>query len=272
MSGSETEGRPERTVYLDESAFELKSHAAGSPAAVATAQVPNSQVWRVPVGEPLVVALVAKQTVTVASAATDSTKQLNPAAPVVDYLGDVSEGDYSTDSNVVAYYDSDGGGSKDTLVTDTSGVSYSGTFGGSDDFIQSVDFDGDGTADREVAIYTVVRHGYAQLRKRSSGKSNVRQELQTEDAITWAFSNPDSPDADRQITWETSNRGLKGVLPPKFYLDVVYYDNDYSAALDAAEASDSQLELSIPMGQRPLRNDEDPAALRRKVAQNMAGT
>jgi len=118
----------------------------------------------------------------------------------------------------------------------------------------------------------VVRHGFSRIQKRNSGKGNISQELQTEDSITYAFSNPDDPNSDRQITWEKGNSGLRGVIPPKFNLDLVYFDKSYTTALDSTKVPDDvQLEISIPVSQRPLRQDESPAGLRSKVSQNMAG-
>jgi len=263
-------GRPARTVHLREDTFEMKPYNPGSEAVVATTKVPKSQVWKVPTGEPLVVALVAKQTVTVASGDAGASKPLDPEAPVVDFMANVADGEYTTDANVVAYYDDSGDGNKDTLVTDSTAVSYSGTFGTDGDFITSASFDGAGS-DKEVDIYTVVRHGFTRLQKRTSGKGNTTQELQTEDSITWAFSNPDDPQSDRQITWEGRNSGTRGIIPPKFRLDLVFYDTEYGVALDAAKAMDAQLELSIPVKQRPVREDENPSALRREIERSMAG-
>jgi len=263
--------RPSRPVTISESKFDFHDYSPGAEAVVAEAQVPKSQVWQVPVGRPLVVALVAKQTVTVASGDSGVSKTLDPEAPVVDFMPNIADGEYTSDANVVAYYDQSGDGSKDTLVTDSTGVSYSGNVSTDGDFLTAVEFSGNGSADKEVDIYTVVRHGYTRIQKRASGKKNVSQELQTEDSITWAFSNPDDPESDRQITWDARNSGMRGVIPPKFYLDLVFYDTNYAVALDAADSADAQLEISIPVSQRPVREDENPTTLRRKVRNNMAG-
>jgi hypothetical protein len=258
-------------VYLGNGKFEYFPYSTGSEDIVATATVPKNSVWRVPVGEPLVVALVAKQTITVASGDSGVSKTLDPEAPVVDFMPNIADGEYTADANVVAYYDESGDGSKDTLVTDSTGVSYSGNVSSDGDFIDAVEFSGNGAEDETLDVYTVVRNGYTRIQKRTSGKGNSAQELQTEDSITWAFSNPDDPNSDRQITWDPRNSGLRGVIPPKFKLDLVFFDKDYATALDAEKVEDANLEISIPVRQRPVREDEDPATLRRKVANNMSG-
>lgn len=260
--------RPAKTVYLGPEAFSFNSYTAGSEGIVATAKVPSTQVWKAPVGSPLVVALVGKQTATVTSGATDETLSLTPEAPLVDYMDDVTAGEYTTDASLVGYFDSTGDGNPDTLITDSTQVSYTGTFGTSDDFITSVDVDeADGAGDVDVAFYAVMRHGYTRLQKRNSGKGNVSQELQSEDSITWAFSNPDAPDTDRQITWDARNSGARGVLPPKFNLDLVFYDESFATAIEEADAEN--VEISIPVQQRPLAPDEQAADLRRRITNNM---
>jgi len=113
----------------------------------------------------------------------------------------------------------------------------------------------------------VMRHGLTTLQKRNSGKGNVSQELQSEDSITWAFSNPDAPDTDRQVTWDDRVSGMRGVLPPKFNLDLVFYDAEFATAVQEADAEN--VEISIPVKQRPLGLNEDAADLRRKVSSNM---
>ena len=258
----------ERPVYLDTTKFDFSAYSPGSEGIVGTVQVPKNQVWRVATGRPLVCSLVAKQTVTVTASSTE-TKTLDPEAPLVDYLPDIRDGNYTDSANVVGFFDS-GSGSKDTLVTGSTAVSWTGNFTDDSDFISEVELEETGGTDKEVDIYTVVRHGQTTIQKRSAGKKNVSQELQTEDSITWAFSNPDDPESNRQIVWDSSNHGPRGVLPPKFYLDLVFYDDGYGVDLDSAQASDSQLEISIPVLQRDVYDDEKPASLRRKIRGTMA--
>lgn len=259
--------RPERQVYLGPEAFSFSDYTPGAEGIVGTAKVPSTQVWRVPVGMPLVVALVGRQTATVTSGATE-TVDLSPEAPLVDYMDDPTAGEYTTDASLVGYYDSDGDGEPDTLITDASSVQYTGTFGTDEDFITSAELTETAAGgDVDVAFYAVMRHGLTAIQKRNSGKGNVSQELQAEDSITWAFSNPDAPDTDRQITWDARNDGLRGVIPPKFNLDLVFYDASFATAVERANAEN--VEVSIPVSQRPVRPDEDAADLRRKVTQNM---
>lgn len=261
--------RPAKTVFLGPDAFDFSDYTAGGEGIVGTAKVPSTQVWKVPVGMPLVVSLVGKQTTTVDEGVADQTVTLTPEAPIADYMDDVTAGQYTTDASLIGYYDSDGDGTPDTLITDTSTVQYTGTFGTDNDFISSADLTDTsaGTATKDVAFYAVMRHGLTKIQKRNSGKGNVSQELQSEDSITWAFSNPDAPDTDRQVTWDARNEGTRGVLPPKFNLDLVFYDADFATAVEQANAEN--VEVSIPVDQRPLRPDEKAADLRRKVTSKM---
>jgi len=260
--------RPSKTVYLGPEDFDFKEYTAGSEGIVGTAKVPSTQVWRAPVGLPLVVALVGRQTATVTSGATDETVALSPEAPVVDFMDDVTAGEYTTDASLVGYFDSDGDGEPDTLITDGTQVSYSGTFGTDNDFITSVDLDESAAGgDVDVAFYAIMRHGLTEIRKRNSGKGNTSQMLQSEDSITWAFSNPDAPDTDRQVTWDGRNSGKRGVLPPKFNLDLVFYDEAFATAVEQANAEN--VEISIPVHQRPLSQNEEAAELRRKITAEM---
>ncbi|AUG46418.1 hypothetical protein BVU17_02355 [Haloarcula taiwanensis] len=265
MSGANT--RPGKTVYLGSEMFDFKSYQPGSEGIVATTKVPSTQVWKVPVGMPLVVALVGKQTATAAGGDT-TTVDLTPEAPIVDYMDDVTAGEYTTDASLIGYFDSDGDGDPDTLITDSTDTQYTGTFGTDGDFVASAELkETTGNGDVSVAFYAVMRHGLTKIQKRNSGKGNVSQELQSEDSITWAFSNPDSPETDRQITWDGRNSGMRGVLPPKFNMDLLFFDTEFATAVEAADAEN--VEVSIPVNQRPLRPDEEAAELRRKVTQTM---
>ena len=130
--------QPERTVYLGPDAFSFEDYTTEAEGIVGTAKVPSTQVWRVPAGLPLVVALVGKQTATVSSGATE-TKNLSPEAPLVDYMDDVTAAEYTENASLVGYFDSSGNGEPDTLITDTSDTQYTGTFGTDGDFITSVE-------------------------------------------------------------------------------------------------------------------------------------
>jgi hypothetical protein len=255
--------RGERPVTLSADDFALSGYNSGSEGIVATATVPKSQVWRIPVDKPLVVTLVTKQTVTVTSGSTES-KSLDPEAPVVDYLPDVRDGEYTEDAAVVTR-DSNG-----NLVTASTDTKYTGNFTEDGDFITDIEYnETTGGGDATLTIYTVTRHGYTRLQKRASGKGNNSEELQTEDSITLAFQNPDDPASNRQVTWDGSNSGTRGVIPSKFSLDLVFFDDTYSVDVEDADATNT--EIAVPIQQRPVRDDEDPKALRRKVTRNMAG-
>lgn len=254
------------SVYVTEDKFSLRDYQAGEPGIVATTQVPRNQVWKVDPGKPLVVTLVHKQTVSVA-ASTTASKTLDPAAPVVDYLPDPRDGNYNQSAFVTAYIDPDQNGSFNTLVTDTTEVSYTGTWTTDQDFVEAVELNNSATSARDVEIYTVYRYGYAAVSKRTSGRGNASQELKREDAISWAFANPDAPNSDRQITW-SSTGGLKGILPPKYRLEIVYYDQSHAVTLDRPP-EEYQVEISLPVIQRNLKPDEDPDEMRTRVARAM---
>jgi hypothetical protein len=263
-----------RQIHLtgDRGSLDLKTgNAAGDEAIVATAQVPQTQVWGVPTGQPLAVAVVGKQTFTVDEGTANQVIDLNPDAPKVDFMPDFAAGNYSPEAYIAGYFDSDGDGSPDTLIDGASTVQYNGALTESGDFIDSFEVDdvSGNAGTKDVAFYYVVRRGYAYLQKRSSGKSKVAQELQREDSIRWAFSNPDAPDADRQVSWERDVSGLTGVIPPKFYFDVVYYD-DTTDLIPLAEENATNVYIDVPLTQRPLGDDEDPKALRRKVRNDMS--
>lgn len=258
--------RPSKPVYLGPDAFDFNAYNPGGEGIVATAKVPSTQVWQVPVGMPLVVALVGKQTGTAAAGAT-TTVDLDPLAPKVDYLDDPTQGEYTSDAYLIGYYDSTGDGEPDTLITDSTPVKYTGTFGEDNDFLTSVEVEETDATETAVEFYAVMRHGLTKIQKRNPGKGNVSQELQNEDSITWAYSNPDAPDTDRQVTWDRKNSGIRGVIPPKFNLDLVFYDKAFGTAVEEANAQN--IEISIPVSQRPVRGNESPAQLRSKVTQKM---
>ncbi|WP_121822837.1 hypothetical protein [Halostella salina] len=260
-------GNRGRVVEVRADQFEKQSYQAGSEGIVATTSVPSTVVWQVPAGQPIEVALVRRQTATIDEGTAGQSVTLSPEAPQVDFMDDPVAGEYSADAFIAAYFDDSGDGNKDTLVTDSTTVQYNGTFVEDGDFVESFELDdtSGNAATKEVDIYVVQREGYAKLQKRSTG--GIPQSLQTEDNITWAFSSPDDPDTDRQVTWDAKNSGLRGVVPPKFNLDVVYFDQTSPVALDE---DPSNLKLAIPMRQRQLRDDEDPQELRRRVASAMA--
>lgn len=257
-----------RMRTLTASNFTKRSYSSGEEGIVLTTQVPNGQVWRVPVGEPLTLALVAQQSFTVNEGSANQQIDLSPEAPVVDYLDDPQDGQYTKNAYIVGYYDSDDDGDPDTQITGSSTVQFNGTWTTDGDFVESFEVDetsGDAST-KDVEFYVVQRYGLAELVKRNSGSGNVSQKLQGADQITWAFASPYDPSADRQITWQ-SMAGSRRVLPPKFNLDVVFFSeqNGLDVDLDRAE----NLEVSIPMEQRRVRDDENPKALRRRITQSM---
>lgn len=257
-----------RTIPLTESSFDARSYASGEEGIVLTTQVPSTNVWQVPVGQPITLSLVARQEFTVNEGTAGQVIDLAPDAPIVDYLDDPQAGEFSEDSYILGYFDSDDDGTPDTMITDSTTVQYNGTWTVDGDFVDSFELDetSGNASTKAVEFYVVQRYGLASIKKRNSGAGNVSKTLQGEDQITWAFSSPYAPDADRQLTWDNQS-GLDGIIPPKFNLDVVFFseENDLDVELERA----NNLEVNIPIGQRPVREDEDPKELRRKVTAAM---
>jgi hypothetical protein len=253
---------------LTDAEFTTRAYSSGEEGIVLTTQVPSGQVWRVPVGEPLTLALVSRQTFTVDEGTANQQIDLTPNAPIVDYLDDPQAGEYTENAYILGYFDSDADGTPDTQITGASAVQYSGTFTEDGDFVDSFEVDetSGNAGTKDVEFYVVQRYGLAELVKRNSGAGNVSQKLQGADQITWAFASPYDPAADRQITWQTMT-GARRVLPPKFNLDVVFFAEQNDVNVDLSRANN--LAVSIPMEQRPVKSDEDPKALRREITQQM---
>lgn len=259
-----------RTVTLTGDKFTKRAYQPGEEGIVLTTQVPNSQVWQVPTGESITLALVTRQEFTVNEASNSQTIDLDPNAPKADYLDDPQAGEYTKNAYIVGYFDSDADGTPDTRITGSSTVQFNGTFTDDGDFVDSfqVDETSGGASTKAVEIYVVQRYGQAKIRKRNSGAGNVSETLKGEDMVRYAFASPYDPNTDRQVTWGPIP-GTKGVIPPKFNLDVVFYDTTEDVNVDLSRADN--LEVSIPVAQRPLKEDEEPASLRQKVTSSMTG-
>lgn len=272
-----TETAP-RQIPVRDSDFDFETYDAGSEGIVATAKVPKGHVWHVPTGEPLEIALITRTAYTVSASAAGEAVNLSPEAPLVDWMDDPTAGNYTKNAYLVAYDETDP--ANPVQVTESSGpVSFTGNFTDDGDYVKSFTVDNSEAAEKTLAVYTVARYGYTRIQKRNPGKSNVAQELQTETSTTFAFSDPNAPDTDRQLTWESVGK-KRGTLPPKFRLDLVYYDESNSVNLTDAEDYDNDgnaeainpvnIAVNVPMIQRGLKEDEDPEQLRRQVTAHMA--
>lgn len=259
-----------RMRTLTDADFTKRAYSSGEEGIVLTTQVPSTQVWRVPIGEVLTLALVTRQSFTVDEGTANQAIDLSPDAPLVDYLDDPQNSEYTENAYIVGYFDSDADGDPDTLITDSTTVQYNGTWTEDGDFVDSFQIDetSGNAGTKDVEFYVVQRYGLAELVKRNSGAGNVSQKLQGADQISWAFASPYDPSADRQITWQSMS-GERRVLPPKFNLDVVFFGESNTVDVELARANN--LEVSIPMEQRQVRDDEDPKALRRRITQSMTG-
>lgn len=258
-----------RNVTLTGGDFTKRAYSAGEEGIVLTTQVPSNQVWMAAAGEPIELALVDKQTFTVDEGTVDQSIDIDPNAPQVDYLDDPVAGEYTQNAYIVGYFDSDDDGTPDTQITGSSTVQFNGTFVEDGDFVDSFEVDdtSGNAGTKDVEFYVVQRYGVADIQKRSAGSGNVSQNLKSEDTVRYAFASPNDPSADRQVTFGADIDGTKGVIPPKFSVDVVFYDNTEGLALDSPRADN--LEVAIPVKQRRVGDDEDPAALRRKIRQSM---
>jgi hypothetical protein len=237
------------TVSTDD--FDFRDYAPGNPGIVATVDVPKNKVWRTDTGQPIVLALPTKQTATVAANAT-TTVTLDERAPVPDFLDAPDAG--TSEAAIVLEAAADGATVTVDSVTTAEG------------FVTDVTIAETGGTGTDVDVYSVVGRGTVTLQRRNAGKSNVSDDLQAEDALSLAFAAPDSPESDRQLRWEASTRGVDGVLAPKFKLDVVFYDDSIDVVANEAP---SNLLIELPLVQRSVRNDEDPAALRRRITNSM---
>lgn len=257
-----------RMRTLTQAEFTKRAYSPGEEGIVLTTQVPSTQVWRVPVGKPLTLSLVSRQEFTVDEGTAGQVIDLAPNAPIVDYLDDVQSGQYTENAYIVGYFDSDGDGEPDQLITDSTTVQYDDVWTEDGDFVDSFQVsDTSGNAGtKTVEFHAVQRYGLAEIVKRNSGAGNVSEKLQGADQITWAFASPYDPSADRQVSWQSMG-DAKRVLPPKFNLDVVFFSEQNGLDVDHARANN--LEVSIPMEQRKVRDDENPKELRRRITQSM---
>ena len=257
-----------RRVVLTQDQFTTRPYSSGEEGIVATVQVPSNQVWQTAPGQPLELALVAKQTFTVDENTDNQAIDLDPNAPKVDYFDDFAAGEYTGNSDVVGYFDSTGNGTPDTFIDGSSTVQYNGTVTEEGDFIDSFEVDetSGNSGTKDVEFFVVQRYGISKIQKRSAGAGNVSQVLKSEDNVRYAFSAPNDPSADRQVTWNPS-AGLRSVIPPKYSVDVVFYDNSEAVHIDDDNADN--LTIALPVRQRGLKDDEDPGVLRRKVADSM---
>ncbi|WP_115863376.1 hypothetical protein [Halorussus litoreus] len=254
---------------LTESDFDWTANRAGEETAVATHTVDDDRVLMCDLRKPLILALTVKQTVTVAADSTE-TKSLDPEAPRVPYLPDPTTGEYNRQAYLVGFYDESGDGNKDTLVTDSTTVHYDG-FGDDDDFVREVTLTETGGSQTEVDLYTVVRAGFARIRRRSAERDSSSDQLHREDAIRWAFTNPDEPEGNREIDWNNSNSGLNGVIGPEQHVDIMFYDDHEVLTVPGDDDPDpTNLRVALPFQKRELREGETPAQVRERVRQSMA--
>jgi hypothetical protein len=259
----------DKSIDLTEDDFSMFPDTADAEKIVATATVPRGHAWYVPRGEPMEVALTSRTEAVVPANSTDYTVDVTPDAPVVDYLPDPRDGAVP-DAFLAVWDETDPANPQ--LVTDTGSIKLTGTFDADADFVRSLDVTETGGNERTLAVYAVMSRGVVRLQKRTAGKGNAVQELQSDTATTHAFSNANAPDTDRQLRWN-SMTDARGTIPPKFRFDVVYYDADHTVDLVAAEGGDpinpSNLRISIPMIQRQLPPDADPEEMRRTITAEM---
>ncbi|WP_158055970.1 hypothetical protein [Halorussus halophilus] len=254
------------TLTVDD--FEFTENTPGEEKVVATHTVDDDKLLMCDLDKPILLALTAKQTVTVSADSTE-TKSLDPEAPRVPFLPDPTEGEYGDQAFLVAYYDDDGDGSKDTVVTDSTAVKFD-SFSGDEDFVRSVTLTETASSQTEVDIYTVVRAGYARVRRRSTGRDSTSDQLHREDAVRWAFTNPDVPEGNREINWDTSNSGINGVIGPEQHVDILYYDDHETLALPTEDTdTPSNLRIALPFSKRSLSETETAEGVRKRIRASM---
>jgi hypothetical protein len=260
-----------RRVTLKPSDFTTRPDTADRDSIVATTTVPKRHEWGVPTGRVLEAALVSVQTATITANSTE-TVTLSPEAPKVSYLDDPEAGEYTDESYIVGYFDSNSDGDYDTRITGSTAVQFDGTFTSDEDFVSDLDIENTDGSDRDIELYVVASRGQVSIQKRSAGSGNSVEELQTDTATEHAFQVPDDPDSEKQLTWSENIHGLTGVLPSKYRLDIVYYDANETVEVDRRAAGDTQYSLRIPIMQRKYGSDmtkKDVKNRRRKVRNAM---
>lgn len=251
--------------------FDFSESVPGRKSVVASYQVDDDRVLMADLNRPLLVALISKQTVTVTANSTE-TKSLDPEAPRAPFMDDPTDGSYTENGFITARFDKTGDGSKNSLVTDATAVKFD-SFSGDEDFVREVTLTETAGSDTEVDIYTVVRSGFARLRRRSASDSNsVSDQLAKEDSVRWAFTNPDVPEGNREINWPNENSGVSGVIAPKQHVEIEFYDGSETVVAPGDGDSPTNLRINLPFQKRQVRDDEDPATLRREVRQSMVSS
>jgi hypothetical protein len=249
---------------LQKGDFNLSGSTVNEESVIGTYQVDEDSVMFCDLGKPIVYALTTVQTVTVSANSTE-TKALDPGAPQVPYMDDpVADGDFTKYAYLVAYYDSTGDGSKDTLVTDSTAVSIDG-FTEDGDFVREVTLTDTTGTQQDVDIYTITRTGFGKIRRRDKGAQTVTDQLIREDSVRWAFSDPH--DRDRQKRWGDDNSGMDGAIGPGQYIDLIHYDDTHSVSPD--DESATNLRITLPFQKRSLHEEETKEGVRRQVRQNM---
>lgn len=265
-----------KSITISTEQFDVNQHRAGEKSVVASATVPARKVWIVDSSKPLEIALSSKYTaddsgndLTVDEGA-DTTLDLSaegiPAIPQPVFMDSPVNGKYTEDAALVTLFDSTGDGTPDTVVTDSTTVQYN-TFTTNDngDITEITYTDTSGNAStKNIAIIGVQRQGQVEVRKQNQG---VTQVLKSTSERSFVYSAPDDPDSNKQVVFPRAVGGEFGkTLPPKFRLEVVYFDNNNSVDLDDSDVENAV--IYIPATQRNL-GGVDPAQLRRRVRNDM---
>lgn len=249
--------------------FSLSGSVAGEESVIGTYQVDDDSVLFADLAKPVIYALTTKQTVTVAANSTE-TKTLDPGAPRVPFMDDPVDGNFTKYAYLVGFFDSSGDGSKDTLVTDSTAVTFD-SFTKDGDFVRKATMTDTTGTNTDVDIYTVVRSGYGKLRRRHKGTGTVTDQLTKKDSIEWAFADPN--DRDRQQRWGDENSGMDGAIGPDQYIDLMYYDAAEVVSVPGGNNGNDKatnLRVSLPFQKRGLLEEETYEGVRRRVKQNMA--
>jgi len=260
----------QRTINAEE--FEKDIYRPGTEGIVATTKVPDGHVWRVENGRPIVIGLPHVQTFTVDEGVNNQVIDLDPNAPKVPYADNWASGEYTEDAYIVAY---DVSGSEPELITDSTTVQFNGTFTEDGGFVESFEVDetSGNSSTKSIEVWAYQWNGVTTIQKRNSGKQNKSQTLQTETNVGLVFQEPYDPNSDKRLKFEGIS-GKKGVLPPGFSIDVVYYDEQNDVELVDAESgvyssAPPNTIIDIPISQRKIKSDESPKQLRRSIEMSM---
>ena len=211
---------------LLESDFTFKNGRQDETDVVAEHQVPEGQVYRIEEGSPLELVINTVKTSTVSSSSTE-TITLDQAARCEFMQSLDAPSDQRGDADLLVIDSATG-----DLATDSSDINLS-SVSSSGEFYTSVDVENTTGSSRDVELHYVVSKGQGIISK-STPRGRDEEVVQEESALKLAFSDPDDPEADKQLNFE-GIRGWTQVIPENFRIQVEFFGRDTDALMEDAE-------------------------------------